>query len=258
MSIRRVIVTRPREHAERLAARLRAIDLEPVIVPAVAFAPPATYAPLDDAVRHLDRYAWTLFTSRTGVRVFFERMAGGRRALPAHVRWAAVGPGTAEALRGRGIREVWIPSRFLSEAAGAELPAQRGDRVLRIRAEDASPLPAERLRGRGVEVDEVVAYRIVLGPPESVPLLRQAFAGGIDGVIFTSASTARGFARLIQAAALEREIGRLTFIAIGPVTAEAIRALGWPVHLVASEHSVDGLAGLFGRRQVDASGLARN
>ncbi|MBI2246753.1 MAG: uroporphyrinogen-III synthase [Armatimonadetes bacterium] len=257
--MRRVIVTRPREHAERLAARLSAIEMEPVIVPTVAFAPPATYAPLDDAVRHLDRYAWILFTSRTGVRVFFERMAAGPRALPEHLRWAAVGPGTAEALRGRGIREVWIPSRYLSEAAGAELPAQRGDRVLRIRAEAASPLPAERLRGRGVEVDEVVAYRTVLGPPESVPLLRQAVALGADGVIFTSASTVRGFARLIQVAALEHEIGRLTLIAIGPVTAEAIRALGWPVHLVAAEHSVDGIAVLFEGRHVDAaSGLARN
>lgn len=257
MSIRRVIVTRPREHAERLAARLRAIKMEPVLVPAVAFAPPATYAPLDGAISHLDRYAWTLFTSRTGARVFFERVSAWSGALPEHLRWAAVGPGTAEALRARGIREVWTPTRYLSEAAGAELPAQRGDRVLRIRAEEASPQPAERLRERGVEVDEVVAYRTVEGPPESVPLLRQAISGGADGVIFTSASTVGGFARLIQAAALEHEIGRLTFIAIGPVTAKAIRALGWQVHLVAVEHSVDGIAALLGRGKRDASGLAR-
>lgn len=258
MSVRRVLITRPREHAERLAARLRALDIEPVIVPAVSFEPPATYNPVDDAVRGLDRYQWVLFTSRTGARVFFERVAAAGRTLPTQIRWAAVGPGTAEALRDHGIGKVWTPSRYLSETVGVELPAKPGDHVLRVRAETASPLPAERLRARGVVVDEVVAYRTVEAPPESSRRLKEALAGGLDGVIFTSASTVRGFAQLVRTARVDRQIERLAFIAIGPVTADALRALGWPVHLVADEHSVDGIVELFQGRQVDASGIARS
>lgn len=254
---RRVVITRPLEHAERLAAVLRTLGIEPVVVPTVSYEPPATYGPLDDAIHLLDQYQWALFTSRTGVRIFFERVSAAGRQPPGHLRWAAVGPGTADALRAHGFEDVWTPSRYLSKTLGEELPAGHGERVLRIRAQAASRLPAKRLRSRGIEVDERVAYRTVEAPRDSVPLLRAAFAGGIDGVIFTSASTARGFARLIQHAGFQDEVASLTIVAIGPVTAGAIRALGWPVHLMADEHSLDGIGAMFRRRPTDASGVAR-
>ncbi|MGH2425162.1 MAG: uroporphyrinogen-III synthase [bacterium] len=253
----RVIVTRPVEHAERLAAELQTLGIEPVAVPAISFEPPATYEPLDDAIHHLDRYQWVMFTSRTGVRVFFERVAAQGRWIPTHLRWATVGPGTADVLRAHHVEHVWMPSRLLSATLGDELPAQRGERVLRIRAQAASPLPAKLLRSRGIDVDEVVAYHTVEAPPESVPLLREAFAGGTDAVVFTSASTVRGFWRLLQDADLVDRLPDLTIVAIGPVTAAAIRAVGWPVHLEANEHSIDGIAALFRRRQGHAAGIPR-
>jgi len=253
----RVVVTRPVEHVERLAAKLRTLGIEPVAVPTISYEPPATYGPLDDAIRNLNQYQWVLFSSRTGVRVFFERVAAKGRRLPHHLRWAAVGPGTAEVLHAYGAEHVWVPSQYLTATLGEKLPARHGERVLRIRPEAASPLSAERLRSRGVEVNEIVAYRTTEGPLESVPLLRKAFASGVDAIIFTSASTARGFARLIQFAGLNDEVAALTLIALGPVTADAIRALGWPVHFVADEHSVDGISELLRRRQSDAAGISR-
>ncbi|HET6781738.1 MAG TPA: uroporphyrinogen-III synthase, partial [bacterium] len=193
-----------------------------------------------------------------GVSVFFERVAFVGRQVPGDLQWAAVGPGTADALHAHGIEHVWIPTRYLSDALGDGLPAQRGESVLRIRADAASPVPAARIRSRGIIVHEIVAYRTVEAPPDSVPLLREAFAGGIDGVVFTSASTVRGFAKLIEAAEFQDKVLRLTVIAIGPVTADAIRALGWPVHLVADEYSVDGIAATLRRRQANASGIVRS
>lgn len=257
-TLRRVLITRPLEHTERMAAVLRALGIEPVIVPSVSIESLGTYALLDDAVRSLDRYQWVLFTSRTGVRIFFERVVAAGRPVPGHLRWAAVGPGTGIALHTHDIADVWIPTRYLSESLGDELPAQRGDRVLRIRGQTASPFPASRLRSRGIDVVEVVAYRTVEAPPESVPLLREAFAGGIDAAVFTSASTVRGFAHLVRQADLEALVGPMTLIAIGPVTAHAIRELGWPVHLVADEYSLDGIAAVLARRQANASGIDRN
>lgn len=254
----RVIVTRHVEQGERLEATLQASGIEPVAVPTISFGPPATYAPLDAAIQHLDHYQWVMFTSRTGVRVFFERAAAQGRPPSVRLRWAAVGPGTAEAVRAHGVEHVWIPSRYLGATLGDELPAQHGERVLRIRAEKASPLPAERLRLRGIQVDEFVAYRTIEAPPESVPLLKKALVGRVHGVIFTSASTVRGFARLTQHADLNDEVAFLTLIAIGPVTADAIRALGWPVHLVADESSVDGIAAVLRRGQTNASGISRS
>jgi len=238
----RVLLIRPAGQAEPLAGRLQAIGIDPVVVPAVAVLPPESWDSVDEALGRLARYAWVLFTSANGVRMFFERgQARGRTMVVPPVQWAAIGPGTAAALAHHGIRGAWLPSRYLGETVGDELPAAPGQRVLRVRGETASPAATTRLRERGIAVDEVVVYRVVEAPPESEALLRRAWTEGIDAIVFTSASTVRGFAHLAAQTGIADDVGSVTTIAIGPVTAEAMTALGWEVHAVASQHSVDGL-----------------
>jgi len=213
----RVLVLRPVDHAGALATRLRAIGMEPVVVPAVAIHPPAAWDGVDAALGQLALYPWVLFTSASGVDTFFAR----RRAL--------------------GVSDPWVPSRYLGEAAGDELPASPGQRVLRIRGEVASPVATVRLRARGLVVDEVVAYRTVEAPPESDGPLQRAWDEGIDAVVFTSASTVRGFARLAQRVHIDDALGGVLIVAIGPVTADAVRGMGWQVDVVAPRYSVDGI-----------------
>jgi len=239
----RILVLRPADHAGALATRLRAIGIEPVVVPAVAIHPPAAWDGVDDALDRLASYHWLLFTSASGVETFFarRRARGMTDALPATMRWAAIGPGTAAALAGLGASDPWVPSRYLGEAAGDELPASPGQRVLRIRGEVASPVATVRLRARGLVVDEVVAYRTVEAPPESDGPLQRAWDEGIDAVVFTSASTVRGFARLAQRVHIDDALGGVLIVAIGPVTADAVRGMGWQVDVVAPRYSVDGI-----------------
>lgn len=238
----RVLVLRPADHAGALAARLRAIGIEPVLVPAVAIHPPSSWSGVDEALDRLATYDWVLFTSASGVRMCFaRRRARGMTASLSAVRWAAIGPGTAAALVGEGVPAPWMPSRYLGETAGDELPASPGQRVLRIRGETASPAATVRLRARGILVDEVVAYRMVEAPPESERLLRQAHSEGIDAVVFTSASTVRGFARLAQRIRIDDALTSVLIVAIGPVTAGAVREMGWQVDAIAPRYSVDGI-----------------
>lgn len=240
MTARRYVVTRPAEHAGMLSEALRAAGFEPVEVPAVTVEPPASWELLDRALRAIHEYDWLLLTSRSGVDALFGR-AGPRFAWPAGLRWAAIGSGTAGALRRRGITKVWIPSRFLGEAVAQEMPAARGERVLRVRAEQASETPSEGLRARGVEVTDVVAYHTKPAPPSSLEALRAALAGGVEGVIFTSASTVRGFLALTEAAGAVPQVRALRLVAIGPVTAAALDECGLPPAAVAEEHSVRGI-----------------
>jgi uroporphyrinogen-III synthase len=224
--------------------------MEPVVVPAVAVLPPVSWDGVDEALARLSRYAWVLFTSANGVRMFFDRgQSQGGVAAPHTLRWAAIGPGTAAALEAVGISGPWLPSRYLGESVGDELPASRGQHVLRVRGETASPAATTRLRARGVSVDEVVAYRVVEAPPGSEALLRQAWTRGIDAIVFTSASTVRGFAHLADRVGIADDVSSATTFAIGPVTAEAMTAMGWEVHGVALQHSVDGLVALIEERR---------
>lgn len=240
MTARRYVVTRPVEHAAGLSEALRAAGVEPVEIPAVAVEPPASWEALDEALGRIHAYDWLLLTSRSGVDALFDR-AGAHMAWPPGLRWAAIGSGTAEALRRRGIAKVWIPSRFLGEAVAQEMPAAPGERVLRVRAEQASAAPSEGLRARGVEVTDVVAYRTRTAPASSLAALRAALAGGVDGVIFTSASTVRGFLALAEAAGALAQLQAVSLVAIGPVTAGALAEHGLSPAAVAGEHSVQGI-----------------
>ncbi len=246
----RVLIIRPAGQADLLATRLENIGMEPVVVPAVAVLPPASWNGVDVALARLGQYAWVLFTSANGVRMFFDRGRtwGGVAGSPI-LRWAAIGPGTAAALEEVGIGGSWLPSRYLGESVGDELPVSSGQRVLRVRGETASPVTTTRLRARGISVDEVVAYRIVEAPPDSETRLRDAWTQGIDAIVFTSASTVRGFAHLTERVGIADDVSSVTTFAIGPVTAEAMTALGWEVHGIALQHSLDGLVALIEERR---------
>src|SRR5574341_768619 len=69
----RVLLVRPAGQADALAERLQAMGIDPVVVPAVAILPPASWDGADGALRALAQYAWVVFTSANGVRMFFER-----------------------------------------------------------------------------------------------------------------------------------------------------------------------------------------
>jgi uroporphyrinogen-III synthase len=63
----------------------------------------------------------------------------------------------------------------------------------------------------------------------------------VEGVLFTSASTVRGFMHLADAAGMRGSVAAVRLVAIGPVTAAALREEGFVPYAVAAEHSVQGI-----------------
>ncbi|MGH2349945.1 MAG: uroporphyrinogen-III synthase, partial [bacterium] len=95
--------------------------------------------------------------------------------------------------------------------------------------------------------------RTLEAPPESVPLLRGAFAGGVDAVVLASASAARGYVALAAAAGIGARLHEVPVVAIGPVTAEAASAAGLRVKMVAGQYSMDGIAAVIRRGFADGT-----
>lgn len=247
------MVTRPAGQAAELSDLLREAGCDPVEVPSIAIVPCEDWTALDTALNRLETYHWLIVTSRNAVDALFTRVYSLGRELPGSLRWAAIGPGTAAALAAHGVRDPWTPSRYLSDALATDLPVRPGERVLRLRAEAAAEI-AHRLRARGAVVDEIVTYRTIEAPPESIPLLQRAWAGGIDAVVLTSASAARGFVALARAAGCADDLSTLAVIAIGPVTAQAAVTEGLRVEMVADEHSIAGIAAIIRRRLPHGAG----
>ncbi len=237
----RLLVTRPAPQAAALVDALAACGIDAVAVPAVATGGVDGDAALEVALRGMEGVRWLVITSVNGADALLGRLAALRRSLPVETRVAAVGPATAAALRAGGLRVDHVPAEYRTVAIADGLGDLRGARVLLARADAATPDLAEALRARGARVEEVVAYRTIEGPEASRPLLEAALQTGIDGVTFTSGSTVRGLLRL--AGETQRTaLWRLPACCIGPVTADVARTAGFTVPIVATEHTVTGLA----------------
>jgi len=221
----RILVTRPSHQAGPLIRAMRGVGLDPVLVPAIEIEP-GDAAGLAAALGRLETYAWVVVTSVNGARAIeAAEPVSSRTATP---RWAAVGAASRSALERLGCRPVFEPTRPSAGALAGQLPVGPGDRVLLVRGDLADRDIPEVLRARGVEVDDVIAYRTREAPEASGPLLRAAVeAGPIAAIAFTSGSTVRGLHLLADAAAID--MVPIPAVCLGPETAAAARAVGHPV-----------------------------
>ena len=250
---RTVVVTRPREQAASLLEPLEALGAEVLLVPTIRIEP----RPLDDAVlgvlRELVGYQLVVFTSANAVRVFAGYLARGTDdgAMPPGPVVAAVGPATAAALEKHGLACHLGPDEYVAEdlldAFEAQAAPVAGARVLIPCAADARDVLPEGLRERGAVVDVLHVYDTVAAAELAVPAARIEAA---DYITFTSASTARRLAALLEAAAgaesahrpLAERLAGARLCSIGPITSEALRDLGLAVALEAREFTAAGLA----------------
>lgn len=226
---RTVVVTRAREQASDSAALLAAKGARVIQFPTIKIVPMPDYAELDDAVSHLSRYGWVVFTSVNGVRFFRERLAAlglDARALGS-VKVAAIGPATARAVEAMGIRPDLVPASYVAEGVAKAMLdlGMKGQKVLLPRAREARDVLPRALREAGAEVDVIAAYENVPSDDNREQVMEALQAGKLDCVTFGSSSTVRNFLASIPLEELKKFPG-VRFAAIGPVTAETMRSLG--------------------------------
>jgi len=201
-----VIVTRAREQLEPLAQRIEGLGHEVVRCPLIEL------EPTGPSHVDVDGYDWVVVTSAFGAGELARRARG---ELPPV---AAIGPGTAAALREAAIEPAFVPNVSTQEGLAAELPRPTG-RVLFAGAERARNHLADAL---GAEF--VPLYRTRLLAPDPRP----------DGdlVVLASSSAAEAAGALgLEAPA----------VSIGPETTRAAAAAGIPIVAEAETHDLEGL-----------------
>lgn len=244
---RRVLVTRAAHQAGKLSEGLRALGAEPVEVPVLEIRPPASFGPLDAALRQLDRYDWLILTSANAVRALAERAAalGIALAQPARLSVAVVGEATASAARKAGLQVAFVPEAYVAESLVEGLLQSlqnqtSSQRILLTRAAVARDVIPGALRSAGAEVDVVDAYRNVL--PEAAPdQLRRAVAEGLDAATFTSSSSATHLAEAARLAGVAWPFAGVPAVSIGPITSQTLRELGWEPAVEANPSDISGL-----------------
>ncbi len=239
----RIVVTRPAEEAVRAAAGLEALGAEVVLAPTIRVRPITDPGPLDAAIDRLADYDWLVFTSVNGVRYFLRRLEQRGRDLRAlgHLKLAAIGPATAEALAQFHLRADLMPGSYRSEALAAVLGRHaQGRRILLARADRGRTILKDEL-ARLADVDQVAVYHNA--DAESLPdgVVERILEGTIDWITLSSSAITSRLHGLLPPAARER-VGRdVRLASLSPVTSEAAARLGWNVAVEASVFTWDGL-----------------
>jgi uroporphyrinogen III methyltransferase/synthase len=198
------------------------------------------------------RYDWLVFTSANAVEILFEFLcAKSLDARSVRAKVAAIGPGTAEALRGRGIVADLLPAAESYTADGLlgafEQIDVSGQRVLLPRAEGGRDVLVDGLRKRGATVDEITLY--VAAPPKDADAegLRRLRAGEIDMTTFASSSAVRNLVDLLGGDI--ESLRRCRIACIGPITAQTVEELlGRAPDVIATEHTIAGLVAALAER----------
>jgi uroporphyrinogen-III synthase len=248
-----VLVGRARHQASALSAGLRDLGAEVLEIPFIEIRKPRSYRALDTALRNLSEYDWLILTSVNGVDALWERLRRVRMGAKAmrHLKIAAIGPATRQAIEQRGAKVNVVPQEYVAESVVASLQRKvKGKRVLLARAKVARDVIPRELRKLGARVDVVEAYETVI-PQSSRQRLRAVLKSQErqpDWITFTSSSTVRNFLELLggkreqrRPRHVGREDKRVRLASIGPVTSSALREFGFPVDVEAAEYTIPGL-----------------
>jgi uroporphyrinogen-III synthase len=254
---RRILVTRPRVRAEELCFLLEDEGAEVTALPLLELEPPADGRALRAAAETLPRFTWVAFVSAAGVEALVEAArTAGTSAVLRRLKAAVVGPGTARAARAAGLQVVLEAEGGTGAALGAELTPRllATDAVLLPAAEGGRPEleaaltvvgPSEEAQPAGASppppratasVTRVVAYRSTPLPVEA-SVWADLRARPPAAVLFASPRTVEAFLEAGGRPVLEQARA----VAIGPTTAAALEALGFPAAGVAERPGPAGL-----------------
>jgi len=241
---KRIVITRRREQSGGLREALTALGAEVVEIPTIEIRSPASWEPLDQAIRRIGEFDYLLLTSVNGVLNFLARLrACGRDVRDlAGLQVGAIGPTTTAELARAGVSADFVPKEYRAEGLLDSLSNRdlRNKAFLIPRAKVARDLVPRVLMERGARVEVVEAYETATpsyAPGEIDQLLRPR----PDAITFTSSSTVSNLSRLLGEGGLRKALAGVALASIGPVTSDTVRGLGLEVSVEARESTIQGL-----------------
>lgn len=239
----KVLVTRPRNMMSQTAQKLRRRGAEVLELPSICTVPMEDQSRLYEAMEHLSSYQWIVFTSPMGAEIFWQELIKCKKDVRSlgNVKIAVIGEGTAKKLRQVGICPDLMPEIYDGDSLG-ELLAQNlkgGERILIPRAEKGNENLVRLLQEKGVIVEDIATYRTVYEESLLIDEKKEFETGSVDCVVFTSASTVRGFVEATPGI----DYTKVRAACIGKQTKAAADAYGMQT-AVAEKATIDSLISL--------------
>jgi uroporphyrinogen-III synthase len=250
---RRVVVTRTREKASELTAKLQALGAEVLELPVLRISKEVSKDALADVMLEFGSYDWLVFTSGNGAWFFFEeffRIFDDIRALGG-IRIACVGESTAKVVGNLRLKVECQPAAATAEALADALVATGSldhAKVLVVTGNLNRDTLVKRLEEARAIVDCLQVYKTEKTDLSGSAAAADFRAKGADAVLFASSSSAQSF--LDQGAALKLEPGAAKPLAgsIGPQTSATMRKCRIKVDFEAATPGIDELVDALAKR----------
>jgi uroporphyrinogen-III synthase len=245
---RRIVVTRTRDQASELSAKLAALGADVVEIPVIRISREINKQALADVLLEFGAYDWIVFTSANGVHNFFGeffRIYDDIRSLGL-IRFACIGDATAKAITDLRLKVECRPEKATAEAlAGALIDTGSMDngKVLVITGNLNRDVLVTKLEEARAIVDTLQVYKTEAVDLSASPAAAEFRRLGADAVLYASSSSAQCF--VDQGAALWIEKGGKKPLSgsIGPQTSETMRKVGLQVDFEAATPGIDELVG---------------
>jgi uroporphyrinogen-III synthase len=186
-----ILVTRPAQQAEHLAALIRDAGGQPIVFPALEIVDMPDVQPINRLIDRIQEFDLAIFISPNAVTKAMN-LIRARRSLPGSLLIAAIGKGSRRALAEFGVTDVIAPDqRFDSEALLA-LPALRqvaGKNIVIFRGDGGRELLGDELVRRGATIEYAECYRRQKPRADSAQLLHLWARNELNAITITSAET---------------------------------------------------------------------
>jgi len=249
---RTIAITRPCGQAEEAAKIIEKKGGKPYFVPAIEIKGPSDLSQIKKFIDELqnDEVDYVIFMSVNGVKY----LLGAAESLGKSDETAeglkntitiAVGPRTAQELKTRQIHVNLIPSKYTSEGIAESLgQLDISGKSIRIpRTSGATPALKEKLGEMGALVQEVYVYESALPVDQNLKkkFFQDLTAEKINAIIFGSALCVKNLFKMLNELISPERLrdlmnSKLTVVAIGPVTAEALGEMGVKVDVMPDKH----------------------
>jgi uroporphyrinogen-III synthase len=184
-----VMVTRPKPQGEILCEKIREAGGNAIYFPTIEIKPPKDIMVFTQQIKKLDQYDWIVFISPQAVYQSVQTIQKCWPQFPSKVKVAALGGGTADALRHAHLpvdaspTDDWRSEGLLDDADFKKLA---GKKVALISGGRGREFLAETLTVRGAKLTNIIAYQRCLPQVDVSEPVHLLQAHKVDIILCTS------------------------------------------------------------------------
>lgn len=240
-----IVVTRAKSQSIEFIQQLKNLGATVINFPTIEIKP-TNLDLLENYLKNIQVYNWIIFTSTNSVKIFFETFSkiGLEKNTLEKIKFAVVGSKTNKCLETYGFSSNLIPNEYTSESLlniFSKINIENKKIFLPISALAKNTLKDELKKKKAI-VDTLQIYNTTLPKIEDLDFIINQFLNcKIDYITFTSPSTVKNFASLLENHNINKLLENVNIVSIGQITSQTIKDLLNIIPLEPNENTIEGI-----------------